>query len=164
MPNLHSHAFQRGMAGLVGAARGASEDSFWTWREVMYRFLDRLDPDDVQAIAAQAFVEMLEGGFTALAEFHYLHHDKDGRAYADIAEMAGAIAAAAEETGLGLTCCRCSTVSAISAAHLPSMASAASSMTATLSAPDRGERGGDPLAARCAARPRAAFAARGRAR
>lgn len=102
MPNLHSHAFQRGMAGL-SERRGAAEDSFWTWREVMYRFLDRLDPDDVQALAAQAFVEMLEGGFTALAEFHYLHHDKDGRAYADIAAMGGAIAAAAEETGLGLT-------------------------------------------------------------
>ncbi len=102
MPNLHSHAFQRGMAGLA-EHRGSAEDSFWTWREVMYRFLDRLDPDDVQAIAAQAFVEMLEGGFTALAEFHYLHHDKDGRPYADIAAMAGAIAAAADETGLGLT-------------------------------------------------------------
>lgn len=102
MPNLHSHAFQRGMAGL-SEKRGASSDSFWTWREVMYRFLDRLDPDAVQAIAAQAFVEMLEGGFTALAEFHYLHHDKDGRPYTDIAEMAGAIAGAADETGLGLT-------------------------------------------------------------
>ena len=102
MPNLHSHAFQRGMAGL-SERRGAPEDSFWTWREVMYRFLDRLDPDDVQAIAAQAFVEMLEGGFTALAEFHYLHHDKDGRAYANIAAMGEAIAAAAAETGLGLT-------------------------------------------------------------
>lgn len=102
MPNLHSHAFQRGMAGL-SERRGAPEDSFWTWREVMYRFLDRLDPDDVQAIAAQAFVEMLEGGFTALAEFHYLHHDKDGRAYANIATMGEAIAAAAAETGMGLT-------------------------------------------------------------
>ena len=102
MPNLHSHAFQRGMAGL-SERRGAPEDSFWTWREVMYRFLDRLDPDDVQAIAAQAFVEMLEGGFTALAEFHYLHHDKDGHAYANIATMGQAIASAAQETGLGLT-------------------------------------------------------------
>ncbi|SIQ09222.1 formimidoylglutamate deiminase [Bosea sp. TND4EK4] len=102
MPNLHSHAFQRGMAGL-SERRGAPEDSFWTWREVMYRFLDRLDPDDVRAIASQAFVEMLEGGFTALAEFHYLHHDKDGRAYANIAAMGQAIAAAAAETGLGLT-------------------------------------------------------------
>ena len=102
LPNLHSHTFQRGMAGL-SERRGASEDSFWTWREVMYRFLDRLDPEDVQAIAAQAMVEMLEGGFTALAEFHYLHHDKDGRAYADIAAMGEAIAAAAGETGIGLT-------------------------------------------------------------
>lgn len=102
MPNLHSHAFQRGMAGL-SERRGAPEDSFWTWREVMYRFLDRLDPEDVQAVAAQAFVEMLEGGFTALAEFHYLHHDKDGRAYANIATMGQAIASAAQETGLGLT-------------------------------------------------------------
>lgn len=102
LPNLHSHLFQRGMAGL-SERRGASEDCFWTWREVMYRFLDRLDPDDVAAIAAQAMVEMLEGGFTALAEFHYLHHDRDGRPYADIAEMAGAVAAAAAETGIGLT-------------------------------------------------------------
>jgi formiminoglutamate deiminase len=102
LPNLHSHTFQRGMAGLA-ERRGQSEDSFWTWREVMYRFLDRLDPDDVQAIAAQAMVEMLEGGFTALAEFHYLHHDRDGRPYADIAAMGAAIAAAAEETGIGLT-------------------------------------------------------------
>ncbi|KRE18307.1 N-formimino-L-glutamate deiminase [Bosea sp. Root381] len=102
MPNLHSHAFQRGMAGL-SERRGAGEDSFWTWREVMYRFLDRLDPDDVQALAAQAYVEMLEGGFTAVAEFHYLHHDRDGRAYAGIAAMGEAIAAAANETGLGLT-------------------------------------------------------------
>jgi formiminoglutamate deiminase len=102
MPNLHSHAFQRGMAGL-SERRGATDDSFWTWREVMYRFLDRLDPDDVQAIAAQAFVEMLEGGFTALAEFHYLHHDSEGRAYANIAAMGEAVAAAADETGLGLT-------------------------------------------------------------
>lgn len=102
LPNLHSHTFQRGMAGL-SERRGASEDSFWTWREVMYRFLDRLGPDDVQAIAAQAMVEMLEGGFTALAEFHYLHHDKDGRAYADIAAMGTAVASASAETGIGLT-------------------------------------------------------------
>lgn len=102
MPNLHSHLFQRGMAGL-SERRGASADSFWTWREVMYRFLDRLDPDDVRSIAAQAMVEMLEGGFTALAEFHYLHHDRGGRPYADIAAMSAAIAAAARETGIGLT-------------------------------------------------------------
>jgi len=100
--NLHSHAFQRGMAGLA-ETRGPSDDSFWTWREVMYRFLDRLTPDDLQAIAALAYAEMLESGFTRVGEFHYLHHDPEGRAYADIAEMAGRIAAAAEATGIGLT-------------------------------------------------------------
>ncbi|WP_207481652.1 formimidoylglutamate deiminase [Arenibaculum pallidiluteum] len=102
LPNLHSHAFQRGMAGLA-ETRGPSGDSFWTWRQVMYRFLGRLSPEDVQAIAAFAFMEMLEGGFTALAEFHYLHHDVDGRPYADLAEMSARIAAAAAETGMGLT-------------------------------------------------------------
>ena len=102
MPNLHSHAFQRGMAGL-GERRGASDDSFWTWREVMYRFLDRLNPDDVAALAAQAYAEMLEAGFTGVCEFHYLHHDIDGSPYGDLAAMAGAIAQAAGETGIGLT-------------------------------------------------------------
>lgn len=102
LPNLHSHAFQRGMAGL-SERRGASEDSFWTWREVMYRFLDRLTPEDVAAIAAQAYAEMLETGFTAVCEFHYLHHDVDGRPYGEIGSMAGAIVNAASETGIGLT-------------------------------------------------------------
>ncbi len=69
LPNLHSHCFQRGMAGLA-ETRGARGDSFWTWRQVMYAFLERLTPDDVEAIAAFAMMEMLEGGFTALAEFH----------------------------------------------------------------------------------------------
>lgn len=102
MPNLHSHAFQRGMAGL-SETRGASEDSFWTWREVMYRFLDRLSPEDVVAIAAQAYAEMMETGFTGVTEFHYLHHDVDGRPYGDLAVMAAAIAQGATETGIGLT-------------------------------------------------------------
>jgi formimidoylglutamate deiminase len=102
LPNLHSHAFQRGMAGLA-EQRGAGEDSFWTWRQVMYRFLDRLTPEDVAAIAAQAYVEALESGVTRVGEFHYLHHDRDGAAYADPAAMAAAIAAAAAETGIGLT-------------------------------------------------------------
>src|SRR5215218_9413117 len=102
LPNLHSHTFQRGMAGLA-ETRGPEGDSFWTWRQVMYRFLGSLTPDDVEAIAAFAMVEMLEGGFTALAEFHYLHHDADGRPYADIAELSHRIAAAAQETGMGLT-------------------------------------------------------------
>ena len=100
--NLHSHAFQRGMAGLA-ERRGPASDSFWTWREVMYRFVDRLEPEDVQAIAAQAYAEMLESGFTRVGEFHYLHHDRDGRPYADLAELSGRIAAAAEETGIALT-------------------------------------------------------------
>ena len=102
MPNLHSHAFQRAMAGLT-ETRGPGDDSFWTWREVMYRFVDRLTPDDVQAIAALAYAEMLESGFTRVGEFHYLHHDTDGRPYADRAAMSAAIAEAAEATGIGLT-------------------------------------------------------------
>jgi len=102
LPNLHSHAFQRAMAGLT-EVRGPEGDSFWTWRELMYRFVGDLSPEDVQAIAAQAFLEMLETGFTRVGEFHYLHHGPDGRPYADVAEMAARIAAAAEETGIGLT-------------------------------------------------------------
>ena len=102
MPNLHSHAFQRGMAGLA-EVRGPAGDSFWTWREAVYRFVDRLEPEAMQAIAAQAYVEMLEAGFTRVGEFHYLHHDVDGRPYADLAEMSAHIASAAEETGIGLT-------------------------------------------------------------
>jgi formiminoglutamate deiminase len=102
VPNLHCHAFQRGMAGLA-ERRGPRADSFWTWREVMYRFLDRLTPDDVEAIAAFAYMEMLEAGFTTVGEFHYLHHDVDGRPYADIGEMAARIAKASADTGIGLT-------------------------------------------------------------
>ncbi len=102
MPNLHSHAFQRAMAGLAERA-GAGEDSFWTWREVMYAFLGRITPEQVQAIAAQLYVELLKGGFTAVGEFHYLHHGPDGRAYADRAEMARRTIAAAAESGIGIT-------------------------------------------------------------
>ncbi|MBU7589427.1 MAG: formimidoylglutamate deiminase [Sphingopyxis terrae] len=102
LPNLHSHAFQRGMAGLAERA-GEGDDSFWTWREVMYGFVDRLDPDGMRAIAALAYAEMLESGFTRVGEFHYLHHSPDGRPYGDVAAMAQAIAAAADETGIGLT-------------------------------------------------------------
>ena len=100
--NVHSHAFQRGMAGLA-ERRGPADDDFWTWREVMYRFLAVLDPDDVQAIAALAYAEMLESGFIRVGEFHYLHNDPQGRPYADPAEMAVRIAAAAGATGIGLT-------------------------------------------------------------
>lgn len=102
LPNLHSHAFQRGMAGLTEVA-GTGEDSFWTWRDWMYRFALALDPDDVEAIAALAYVEMLEAGFTTVGEFHYLHHDRDGRPYADRAELGRRCVAAAEATGLAIT-------------------------------------------------------------
>ena len=102
LSNLHSHAFQRGMAGLA-EKRSLSSDSFWTWRDVMYRFVDRLTPDDLFSIASLAYAEMLETGFTRVGEFHYLHHDRDGSMFADSAEMSGAIFAAAEETGIALT-------------------------------------------------------------
>jgi formiminoglutamate deiminase len=102
LPNLHSHAFQRAMAGLT-EVRASDRDSFWTWREVMYRFVQRLQPEDMAAIAAQAYVEMLEAGFTRVCEFHYLHHDAHGRGYADPACMAGALADAARCSGIGLS-------------------------------------------------------------
>jgi formimidoylglutamate deiminase len=106
MPNLHSHAFQRAMAGLTeqaGQGGSGGDDSFWTWRQVMYGFVARLTPDQVQAIAAQLYVEMLRAGYTAVAEFHYLHHDPEGRPYADLAEMSERIVVAAQTTGIGLT-------------------------------------------------------------
>lgn len=106
LPNLHSHAFQRGMAGLAEQA-GPAEDSFWTWREVMYRFLAHLTPGDVEAIATLAYAEMLEAGFTRVGEFHYLHHDAEGRPYANPAEMAERVAAAADATGINLTLLPC---------------------------------------------------------
>jgi formiminoglutamate deiminase len=100
--NVHSHAFQRGMAGLA-ETRGPVGDNFWTWREVMYRFLDRLSPDDMQAIAALAYMEMLESGFTRVGEFHYVHHDPKGAPYANAGELAERVAAASREAGIGLT-------------------------------------------------------------
>jgi formiminoglutamate deiminase len=100
--NGHSHAFQRAMAGLT-EWKAAAAASFWTWRETMYRFLDGFGPEEVEAATAQAYVEMLEAGFTRVGEFHYLHHDTDGREYADIGEMASRVAAAAADTGIGLT-------------------------------------------------------------
>jgi formimidoylglutamate deiminase len=102
MPNLHSHAFQRAMAGLAERQMN-SEDSFWTWRETMYAFAGRIGPDDLRAIAAQLYVEMLKAGYTQVCEFHYLHHQPDGKPYADSATMALALIEAANETGIGLT-------------------------------------------------------------
>jgi formimidoylglutamate deiminase len=100
--NLHSHAFQRGLAGLT-ERRGPTDDTFWSWRELMYRFVERIDPDEFQALAALAYAEMLECGFTHVGEFHYVHHDKEGVPFADPGELAGRIVAAAQETGIGLT-------------------------------------------------------------
>ena len=102
IPNLHSHAFQRVMAGLAERQTHA-QDSFWTWRETMYRIAARFDPDSLQAVAAQLYVEMLEAGYTTVCEFHYLHHAPDGRPYADPAAMSKALVAAARETGIRLT-------------------------------------------------------------
>ncbi|WP_189052648.1 formimidoylglutamate deiminase, partial [Aliidongia dinghuensis] len=101
LPNLHSHAFQRGMAGLA-EIRGPASDSFWTWRDRMYRFVGAMTPEDVEVLAAQAYVEMLETGFTRVAEFHYVHHDRDGTPYANLAELGARIGAAARQTGIGL--------------------------------------------------------------
>jgi formiminoglutamate deiminase len=102
MPNLHSHAFQRAMAGLA-EVRGPSNDSFWSWRTVMYRFALSMTPDHVEAVAAELYMEMLEAGFSRVGEFHYLHHDKDGSPYGNIGELAERIGAASAETGIGLT-------------------------------------------------------------
>ncbi|WP_456621085.1 formimidoylglutamate deiminase [Bradyrhizobium sp. P5_C12] len=102
LASLHSHAFQRGMAGLA-EQRGTSTDTFWTWRETMYRFALAMTPDDVTAVATLLYVEMLEQGFTRVGEFHYLHHDRDGSPYADLAEMAARIAQASDASGIGLT-------------------------------------------------------------
>lgn len=102
MPNVHSHAFQRALAGLTEHG-GPSADNFWTWRGEMYRFLERVGPDEQEAIAAQLYLELLKGGYTSVAEFHYLHHDRAGRPYANPAEMAERIRAAAAATGIGLT-------------------------------------------------------------
>ncbi|MGZ9811375.1 formimidoylglutamate deiminase [Pseudoroseicyclus sp. H15] len=100
--NAHSHAFQRAMAGLT-ERKGPAQDSFWTWRQLMFRFLEEITPEQVQAIAAFVQMEMAEAGFGASVEFHYLHHAPGGAPYADLAEMSGQIAAAAETSRLGLT-------------------------------------------------------------
>ena len=102
MPNLHSHAFQRAIAGLT-EFRGEAQDSFWSWRTLMYRFASRLDPAQLEAIALGLYIEMLEAGYTAVCEFHYVHHDADGRPYADDATLALALLRAAQRAGIGLT-------------------------------------------------------------
>jgi len=102
LANLHSHAFQRAMAGLTELG-SEGDDSFWTWRRLMCRFLDRLTPKQIEAIAAMVYMEMLEAGYASVGEFHYVHHQAGGEAYADRAETAARIAAAAVASGIGLT-------------------------------------------------------------
>ena len=98
MPNLHSHAFQRAMAGLA-ERKGRADDSFWSWRETMYAFAATVGPDELQAIAAQLYVEMLKAGYTHVCEFHYLHHQPDGTPYARPEAMSLALVEAAREAG-----------------------------------------------------------------
>lgn len=100
--NVHSHAFQRAMAGLTEQRGPNPRDSFWTWRQLMFRFLDRLTPDHVEAIAAFVQLEMLEAGYATNTEFHYLHHRPGGAPYDNISEMSQRVIAAAAETGIGL--------------------------------------------------------------
>ncbi|WP_313803980.1 formimidoylglutamate deiminase [Sphingobium sp.] len=102
MGNLHSHAFQRAMSGLA-EVRGPSNDSFWSWRTIMYRFALAFRPEQLEAVASQLYLEMLEAGFTRAGEFHYLHHDSDGRPYSNIAELSERIAAASAASGISLT-------------------------------------------------------------
>jgi formimidoylglutamate deiminase len=102
LPNLHSHAFQRAFAGL-SEYRGSAEDSFWTWRDLMYRFALAISPDQLEDIATHLYIEMLQAGYTAVCEFHYLHRDPAGKAYADPAEMSRCLIAAAQRAGIGLT-------------------------------------------------------------
>jgi len=104
--NVHSHAFQRAMAGLTEFRGAHPEDSFWTWRQLMYRFLEALTPEDVRAISALVQMEMLEAGYAAVGEFHYLHHQADGTPYDDLAVRAAAITYAASERGIGSTLLR----------------------------------------------------------
>lgn len=99
--NLHSHAFQRAMAGLAEVA-GDPQDSFWTWRDLMYRMVQRLSPEQVGDIATHLYIDMLKGGYSQVAEFHYLHHDPQGQAYADDAMLLNLINAA-ETAGIGQT-------------------------------------------------------------
>lgn len=102
MVNAHSHAFQRAFAGLT-ERRGAGDDSFWTWRDAMYRVAGRLTPDLIRAIAAQLYAEMLAAGYTSVVEFHYVHHQPDGRPYQPLSTMAQALIEAARDAGIGLT-------------------------------------------------------------
>ncbi|MCP3673211.1 MAG: formimidoylglutamate deiminase, partial [Gammaproteobacteria bacterium] len=102
MPNLHSHAFQRAFTGF-SESRGQADDSFWTWRKIMYQFVDNINPEQAEVIAKQLYIEMLKSGYTSVAEFHYLHHDSNGDRYDDPAEMSHSVINAALQTGIAIT-------------------------------------------------------------
>lgn len=102
IPNTHSHAFQRAMAGLTERVTG-EKDSFWTWREMMYRFAGSITPDDLEAIATRLYIEMLKSGYTNVAEFHYLHHRPDGKPYDDRALTSRVLIESALKAGIGIT-------------------------------------------------------------
>ncbi|WP_133649231.1 formimidoylglutamate deiminase [Paraburkholderia flava] len=102
MPNLHSHAFQRAMAGLT-EYRANAVDSFWSWRDLMYRFAAKISPDGLAAIAQWLYIEMLKAGYTSVCEFHYVHHQADGASYPQRAELAARVVDAAAATGIGIT-------------------------------------------------------------
>ncbi|MCC9164784.1 formimidoylglutamate deiminase [Alcaligenes sp. MMA] len=102
MPNLHSHAFQSAMSGLT-EFRGQGQDSFWSWRDLMYRFAARLEPEHMQAIAHWLYIQMLKAGYTSVCEFHYLHHQRDGQNYAPISLLAQGVMEAASASGLAIT-------------------------------------------------------------
>ena len=100
--NAHSHAFQRAFAGLA-ERREAEADDFWSWRDRMYGVALRITPEQLQAVAAQLYVELLRGGYTQVCEFHYLQHDLDGQPYEDPATLSWSLADAASDAGIGLT-------------------------------------------------------------
>ncbi|RBP79617.1 formimidoylglutamate deiminase [Marinomonas rhizomae] len=102
LANVHSHAFQRVMAGAAEVSLNPN-DSFWSWRDLMYKIVQKLTPDDAHIIAKQLYIDMLKAGYTQVGEFHYLHHDVNGQHYSQLGEMSNQIIAAADESGMGLT-------------------------------------------------------------
>lgn len=100
MANVHSHAFQRAMAGL---AEGSGGDNFWSWRKVMYRFAARLTPEHVEAVARAFYIDLLKHGYTAVGEFHYLHNDANGKPYAAPTELSDRVIAAAQSASIHIT-------------------------------------------------------------
>jgi formimidoylglutamate deiminase len=102
MPNLHSHSFQRAMVGMSEYSQSENDD-FWSWRKLMYQCVNRINPDQLQAITAQLYLEMLKAGYTSVAEFHYLHHQQNGEMFDSLTSMSDVIVDAAVNSGIGLS-------------------------------------------------------------